>query len=122
MGMVFWSPFSASSLSPPARREPGHRIVVPPLDTAHTVPYIGTMSKHSKTLDQIRERNGGLHWNKVESLLKSLGAEFTEGRRRSVRIVIKERRISVHRPHPRPECGRGLVTRIRELLDDIGEL
>ena len=80
------------------------------------------MLRHTKTLDQIRQRNGGLHWTKVEALLKHLGGEFTEGRRGSVRIAIGGRRITVHRPHPRPECGRGLVTRIRELLIDIGEL
>ena len=92
------------------------------LNLPNAVPYIGTMPKHDKTLIQISERNGGLHWNKVEALLKNLGGEFTEGRRGSVRIAIKGRRITVHRPHPRPECGRGLVTRIGELLDDIGEL
>ncbi len=80
------------------------------------------MAKHTKTLDQIRQRNGGLHWSKVAALLRHLGGEFTEGRRGSARIAIQGRRITVHRPHPRPECGRGLVGWMRELLEDIGEL
>jgi len=29
------------------------------------------MGKHSKTLDQIKDLNGGLHWSKVEALFKS---------------------------------------------------
>jgi hypothetical protein len=38
------------------------------------------MSQHDKTLGQIRQLNGGLHWTKVEKLLKGYGAEVHEGR------------------------------------------
>jgi len=33
------------------------------------------MTTHEKTLDQIRRLHGGLHWSKVEGLLRKLGAE-----------------------------------------------
>jgi len=54
--------------------------MAPTLDTVCVVPNIGTMSRNDKTLEQIRQRNGGLHWSKVQSLLRNLGGEFTEGR------------------------------------------
>jgi hypothetical protein len=36
------------------------------------------MTAHEKTLDQIRNRHGGLPWKKVEALLRKLGAEVYE--------------------------------------------
>ena len=72
--------------------------------------------KDRAVLDQIRQLNGGLHWNKVEGLLRSLGAEISEGKGSSVRIALEGEKLIVHRPHPEPECGTGLVKRVRELL------
>jgi major membrane immunogen (membrane-anchored lipoprotein) len=31
-------------------------------------------------------------------------------------------KLTVDRPHPRKECGKGLVKRVREYLNKIGKL
>ena len=80
------------------------------------------MSKHDKTLDQIRQLNGGLHWTRVEKLLKSYGAEVYEGQGSTVTFVVEGVKLTVDRPHPRKECGKGLVKRVREYLKTIGKL
>jgi predicted RNA binding protein YcfA (HicA-like mRNA interferase family) len=80
------------------------------------------MSSDEATLDQIRRLNAGLHWKKVEALLKKLGAEVYEGSGSAVTFVLDGRKLTVDRPHPRRECGRGLVKRIRSFLEGLGHL
>lgn len=80
------------------------------------------MPKHEATLDQIRRLNGGLHWTRVEALLKSLGAEVYEGPGSTVTFVLGERKLTVDRPHPRRECGKGLVKRVRSFLETVREI
>jgi hypothetical protein len=80
------------------------------------------MAKHDKTLEQIQQLNGGLHWTKVESLLKSYGAEVHEGKGSTVTFVVAGVKLTVDRPHPRKECGKGLVKRLREYLVKTGKL
>lgn len=84
--------------------------------------YDGTMASHSNTVNQIKRLNGGLHFKKVEALLKALGAEVFEGSGSTVTFAIGARKLTVDRPHPRKECGRGLVKRVRTFLEEIGEL
>ena len=80
------------------------------------------MAKHDKTIDQIQSLNGGLHWTKVEKLLKSFDAEVHEGSGSTVTFVVGGVKLTVDRPHPRRECGKGLVRRVREYLRTIGKL
>lgn len=80
------------------------------------------MSRDDAILDQIRRLNGGLHWSKVEKLLKRLGAEIYEGSGSTVTFVLGGRKMTVDRPHPRKECGRGLVKRVRSFLQNLGHL
>jgi hypothetical protein len=80
------------------------------------------MAKHDKTLDQIRRLNAGLHWTKVEKLLKSYGAEVYEGSGSTVTFVVDAVKLTIDRPHPRKECGKVLVKRVREYLRTIGKL
>ena len=80
------------------------------------------MGKHSKTLDQIEDLNGGLRWSKVEAMLKSYGAEVYEGKGSTVTFVMDGLKFTMDRPHSRRECGRGLVKRIREYLRNCGKL
>jgi len=80
------------------------------------------MTKHSNTVEQIKRLNGGLHFKKVEALLKSLGGEVYEGSGSTVTFVIKTRKLTVDRPHPRREFGKGLVKRVRTFLEEVGEL
>ncbi|MEX0716798.1 MAG: type II toxin-antitoxin system HicA family toxin [Planctomycetaceae bacterium] len=80
------------------------------------------MARREDALDQIRALNGGLHWKKVEALLKHLGAELHEGRGSTVTFVLGGRKLTADRPHPRKECGKGLVKRVRQYLDGLGDL
>ena len=80
------------------------------------------MATHEKTLDQIRNLKGGLHWKKVEALLRSLGAEVYEGSGSTVTFVLDGMKLTADRPHPRKECGRGLAKRVRTYLDGLGYL
>ncbi len=80
------------------------------------------MRKHRATLDQIKRLNGGLHWTKVEALLKHFGAEVYEGSGSTVTFVLRETKLTVDRPHPRKECGKGLVKRVRSFLETVGEV
>ena len=80
------------------------------------------MSRDSATLDKIRRLNPGLHWKKVEALLRELGAEVYEGSGSTVTFVLDGRKLTVDRPHPRRECGRGLVKRVRSFLEGLGHL
>jgi hypothetical protein len=86
------------------------------------VPHFDTMPKHSGTLEQVRRLNGGLAWKRVEALLRSLGAEVYEGSGSTVTFALGGRMLTVDRPHPRKECGRGLVKRVRSFLDELGQL
>ena len=78
------------------------------------------MAKHSDTLNQIHRLNGSLAWKRVEAMLRGLGAEVYEGSGSTVTFVLGERKLTVDRPHPRKECGRGLVKRVRSFLDELG--
>jgi predicted RNA binding protein YcfA (HicA-like mRNA interferase family) len=80
------------------------------------------MARHGDTIEQIRRLNGGLHWKKVEALLDHLGAEVYEGSGSTVTFVLGGRKLTVDRPHPRRECGRGLVKRVMHYLGDLGHL
>lgn len=86
------------------------------------VPHGSTTKKNRAALEQIKRLNGGLHWMKVEALLKALGAEVYEGSGSTITFVLQERKLTVDRPHPRKECGKGLVKRVRGFLDSAGEL
>jgi len=80
------------------------------------------MGRHRATVDQIKRLNGGLHWTKVEALLKSVGAEVYEGPGSTVTFVLGGTKLTVDRPHPRKECGKGLVKRVRSFLETTGEI
>lgn len=80
------------------------------------------MSKHSKVLEQIKAQNASLDWSKVEALLKHYGAEVIEGKGSAVTFVLGERKFTMHRPHPRRDCGRGLIKRVRSFLKETKHL
>ena len=77
---------------------------------------------HERTLAAIfdKETSGNLKWRNVESMFRGLGAEIHERRGSSVIIELNEEVEIVHRPHPRPECGKGLVRRMRRFLERAG--
>ena len=80
------------------------------------------MSKHERTLEQIRSLNGNIDWKLVEALLVHLGAEVHESKGSAVTFKLHNVPLTVHRPHPRRHRGAGLVKRVRRYLETVGEL
>ncbi len=78
--------------------------------------------KHRKTLEAIFKRpvQSKVKWNDIEGLLKSLGAEISEGSGSRVRIFLNERKAVFHRPHPRRETDKGALVSMRRFLEITG--
>jgi hypothetical protein len=64
--------------------------------------------------------NGNIEWSKIESLLKSVGCRVVEGAGSSVTFEHTGRKLTVHRPHPRPAALRYRVLAARDFLNLIG--
>jgi hypothetical protein len=75
--------------------------------------------KHRRTLKKIFEEPTRIdvRWADIESLMKSLGAELSEGRGSRVRIVLGDAKAVFHRPHLRPEIDRGALRSVRRFLE-----
>lgn len=87
--------------------------------------YVDTMAlsrRHRRTLDRIFEEptRSDVKWQEVEALFKAVGADVSEGRGSRVRVGLKGVRAVFHRPHPRPETGRGAVRSVRRFLIEAG--
>ena len=78
--------------------------------------------KVNKTLAAVfaNPLNGNLHWRDVEAMLDGLGAEKREMSGSAVAFKLADVRAVFDRPHPRKECGRGLVKRVRAFLAAAG--
>jgi len=59
-------------------------------------------------------------WTDIETLLRGLGAELTEGRGSRVRISLNGVRSVFHRPHPQKETDRNSIRDLRELIKKAG--
>ena len=53
-------------------------------------------------------------------MFRGLGAEIHESSGSSIIIELNGEVETVHRPHPRPECGKGLVKRMKHFLERAG--
>jgi hypothetical protein len=89
------------------------------------VSYSDTMAparKHQKVLGRIflEPPPADVRWADVEALLRSLGAELSEGRGSRVRIVLNGVRAVFHRPHPRPQVDRGALRSLRRFFAAAG--
>lgn len=78
--------------------------------------------RHRRTLTLIYSDPppASLRWSEIESLLRAVGAEISEGEGSRVRIALKGVRAVFHRPHPRPETKRGAVRDVRDFLRAAG--
>jgi hypothetical protein len=78
--------------------------------------------KHQRTIQRVFEEptRADVRWAEIESLLKALGAELSEGRGSRVRVVLGGVRAVFHRPHPRPETDRGALRSVRRFLITAG--
>ncbi|MEM7807951.1 MAG: type II toxin-antitoxin system HicA family toxin [Planctomycetota bacterium] len=79
-------------------------------------------SKIDKTRDAVFANpvNGNIRWKDVETMLDRLGAVKRELSGSGVSFSLNGVRAVFDRPHPRKECGRGLVKRIRTFLVNAG--
>lgn len=75
-------------------------------------------NRHYVTLCAIFEdpARSNINWQEIESLLRSVGAELSEGRGSRVRIALNGRKAVFHRPHPEKETDKGAVKSMRDFL------
>lgn len=78
--------------------------------------------RHHKILQQIYQQPvlPGINWKDIESMLKALGAEISEGSGSRVRIALHGVRAVFHRPHPHKETDKGAVVSMRRFLIEAG--
>jgi len=83
---------------------------------------ISLSKKHQTTLDRIFANpvRSDVVWKDIESLLKALGAEITEGSGSRVRIALNGIRAVFHRPHPQKETDKGALKSMRRFLTEAG--
>lgn len=79
-------------------------------------------SRHRRTLDRIfaNPTPADLRWSEIETLLRAVGAEISEGAGSRARVALGGVRAVFHRPHPNPEARRGLVRAVRDFLATAG--
>tara|TARA_B110000879_G_scaffold110605_1_gene148025 strand:+ start:1732 stop:1986 length:255 start_codon:yes stop_codon:yes gene_type:complete len=79
-------------------------------------------SKQRKTLNAIfiDPILSSVKWSDIESLLKALGAEISEGNGSRVRIALNGVRAVFHRPHPEPTTDKGALKSVRRFLTQAG--
>jgi len=78
--------------------------------------------RQQKTLAQIFKDPvlASIAWSDIESLLRAIGAEISEGRGSRVRIALNGVRAVFHRPHPEPTTDKGAVKAVRRFLTEAG--
>jgi hypothetical protein len=78
--------------------------------------------RHHKTLSAVfvEPALSSVLWSDIESLLKALGAELSEGRGSRVRVYLHGVRAVFHRPHPRKETDKGALKSVRRFLITAG--
>jgi hypothetical protein len=83
---------------------------------------IEPMGKHEKTLSAIfgEPLRSNIKWRDIEALFKHLDAEVTEGSGARVRVALNGVRATFHRPHPKPETGKGALISVRRFLSEAG--
>jgi hypothetical protein len=79
-------------------------------------------SRHRRTLARIfaEPTPADLRWSEIEGLLRTLGAEISEGAGSRVRVGFGGVRAVFHRPHPGPETRRSMVRAVRDFLAAAG--
>lgn len=79
-------------------------------------------AKQQKIYDKIFKNpvQSDIEWQDIENLLRSLGAEISEGNGSRVRIKLGDERAVFHRPHPEKVTDKGAVKSVRKFLDNAG--
>lgn len=85
--------------------------------------YYGKIkSTHKATISRIFHNpvQSGISWRDIESMLRALRAEVSEGKGSRVRIALNGVRAVFHRPHPQKEVDKGAVIFLRQFLIEVG--
>ncbi len=79
-------------------------------------------SKQKKVYEKIFKNPvlSDIEWAEIENLLKSLGANISEGNGSRVRIELNGERAVFHRPHPERVTDKGAVKSMRRFLENTG--
>jgi hypothetical protein len=79
-------------------------------------------SRHRRTLIRLfaEPTPADLRWSEIEGLLRTVGAEISEGAGSRVRVALGGVRAVFHRPHPGPETRRSMVRAVRDFLSAAG--
>ena len=79
-------------------------------------------TKQKKVYERIFKNpvQSDIEWAEIENLLKSLGANISEGTGSRVRIELNGERAVFHRPHPERVTDKGAVKSMRRFLDNAG--
>ena len=79
-------------------------------------------NRQKKTLELIFKDpvSANVPWKDIESLLRALGCEISEGNGSRVRLALGGVRAVFHRPHPNPETDKGAVKSMRKFLTNAG--
>jgi HicA toxin of bacterial toxin-antitoxin, len=84
----------------------------------------GTMLSNSnkRVIEAIFENpvRTDVRWSDVETLLRALGAEVSQGSGSRVRVRLGERRMVFHTPHPQPVLVRDALRSVRRFLIEAG--
>ncbi len=75
-----------------------------------------------RTLQQILERptRSDVRWSRIESLIRALGGEVSQGRGSRIRFRLGERVATFHGPHPERVTGKATLEDVRRFLDNAG--
>lgn len=74
--------------------------------------------KHKTILTHIFQEpvRADVNWEDIESLIRALGGEITEGSGSRVRIYLHGVRAVFHRPHPQKVTDKGALKSMRRFL------
>ena len=75
-------------------------------------------SKHKKTFEALFTDpvNGAIPWDKVESMLVSIGCQIISSGGSAITIELNGEILSIHRPHPSRDSLRYRIKLVREFL------
>ncbi len=78
--------------------------------------------KQLRTLQKIFDTptRSDIEWNEVRTLLTACGADIREGKGSRVRIILNNRILNLHSPHPQKELKKYAVELVRDFLKTIG--
>ncbi len=78
--------------------------------------------KQLRTLQKIfgMPTRSDIEWNEVRTLLTAYGADIREGKGSRVRIILNNRILNLHSPHPQKELKKYAVELVRDFLKTTG--